>query len=86
MTSTEKPSVNLHEHGAVSPAGFRIENAAGVAIENCLNEGVHPNRLRGLLWVDWLKTAGTGGLPQGSPGMRDTALGITTEQYRATPD
>jgi hypothetical protein len=50
MTSTEKPSVNLYEPGAVSGEGFRIEDAAGVAIENCLNERVHPSKLWGDLW------------------------------------
>ena len=50
MTSTEKPSANLYEPRAVSGEGFRIEYAAGVAIENCLNERVHPIRLWGLLW------------------------------------
>jgi hypothetical protein len=33
-------------------------NAARVAIENCLNEGVHPKGLWGLLWVDCFKNAG----------------------------
>ena len=33
MTSTEKPSVNLYEPRAVSRERFRIEDAAGVAIE-----------------------------------------------------
>ena len=42
MTSKEKPSINLYEPRTVSCEGFRIDNAAGVAIENCLNEGVHP--------------------------------------------
>jgi hypothetical protein len=36
-------------------------NAAGVAIENCLNEGVHPKTLWGLLWVDYIKKAGNCG-------------------------
>ena len=49
MTSTEKPSVNLYEPGAVSGEGFRIEDAAGVAIENCLKEGVHPIMLWAIL-------------------------------------
>lgn len=47
MTSKEKPSINLYEPRTVSCEGFRIDNAAGVAIENCLNEGVHPNTLVG---------------------------------------
>lgn len=41
MTSIEKPNVNLYEPSPVSGEEFRIENAASVAIENCLNEGVH---------------------------------------------
>ena len=45
MTSKGKPSINLYEPRTVSCEGFRIDNAAGVAIENCLNEGVHPKRL-----------------------------------------
>ena len=43
MASIERPSVNLYEPRAVSREGFRIEDAARVAIENCLNKGVHPN-------------------------------------------
>ena len=50
MTCTEKPSVKLYEPRTVSDKGFRIEDAAGVAIENCLNAGVHPRTLWGLLW------------------------------------
>ena len=61
MTSTERPSVNLYEPRDVSREGFRIENAAGVALENCLNEGVHLKTLWGLLWVDWLKIVGNRG-------------------------
>ena len=40
-TSTTEPRINLYELRTVSREGFRIENAAGVAAENCLNEGVH---------------------------------------------
>jgi hypothetical protein len=61
MTSSEKPNVNPYEPGAVSGEGFRIEDAAGVAIENCLNEGVHPSGLWGLLWVDGFKKVGNCG-------------------------
>ncbi len=45
MTCTEKPSVKLYEPRTVSDKGFRIEDAAGVAIENCLNAGVHPTQV-----------------------------------------
>ena len=50
MTSIEKPNVNLYEPSAVSGEGFRIENAASVVIENCLNERVHLTLLWGILW------------------------------------
>jgi hypothetical protein len=42
MTSKTELRHNLYEPRIVSREGFRIEKAAGVAIENCLNEGVHP--------------------------------------------
>jgi hypothetical protein len=42
MTSKRTPCSNLYEPVSVSSEGFRIENAASVAIENCLNDGVHP--------------------------------------------
>jgi hypothetical protein len=45
MTSNGNTTVNLYESGSVSREGFRIENAASVAREYCLNEWVHPNRL-----------------------------------------
>jgi hypothetical protein len=41
MTSNGTTSINLYEFRSVSREGFRIENAASVAIGNCLNEGVH---------------------------------------------
>ena len=41
MTSKTEPCLNLYEPRSVSREGFRIEKAAGVATENCLNEGVH---------------------------------------------
>ena len=41
MTSMTEPRINPYEPRTVSREGFRIENAAGVATENCLNEGVH---------------------------------------------
>jgi hypothetical protein len=50
MTSIEKPNGNLYEPVLCPSEGFRIENAASVAIENCLNGGVHLKRLWGLLW------------------------------------
>jgi hypothetical protein len=50
MISTKKPRVNPYEPRSVSREGFRIDKAASVAIENCLNEGVHPTRLWGILW------------------------------------
>jgi hypothetical protein len=40
-TSTSEARINLYEPGTVSREVFRIENAASVATENCLNEGVH---------------------------------------------
>jgi hypothetical protein len=43
MTSTTETRINLYDPRTVSGEGFRIENAAGVATENCLNEGVDPN-------------------------------------------
>jgi hypothetical protein len=49
MTSTIKPNVNLYEPSAVSGEEFRIENAASVVIENCLNERVHLMKLWGIL-------------------------------------
>ena len=49
MTSTDKPNSNLYESRAVSREGFTIEDAAGVATENCLNEGVHPKVLVAVL-------------------------------------
>lgn len=45
MTSTTDSRLNLYEPRTVSREGFRIENAASVTTENCLNEGVHPMRL-----------------------------------------
>ena len=57
MISIEKPNVNPYEPSAVSGEGFRIENAASVVIENCLNERVHPMPMWGLLWVDCFKKA-----------------------------
>jgi hypothetical protein len=45
MASKTKLRLNLYEPRTVSREGFRIEKAAGVATENCLNEGVHPKRL-----------------------------------------
>jgi hypothetical protein len=45
MTSTQNPCINPYEPRSVSSEGFRIKNAAGVAIENCLNEGVHPTEV-----------------------------------------
>jgi hypothetical protein len=45
MISRKEPSVNLYESQTVSREGFRIEKAAGVATENCLNQGVHPSCL-----------------------------------------
>ena len=45
MTSTTEPCLNLYETRSVSREGFRIEKTAGVATENCLNEGVHPTSL-----------------------------------------
>ncbi len=41
MTSAKKPCINPYEPESVSREGFRIENAAGVATENCLSERVH---------------------------------------------
>jgi hypothetical protein len=61
MTSKTEQCLNLYEPRSVSSEGFRIENAAGVAIENCLNEGVHPKRVWGLLWVDGFKKVGNCG-------------------------
>jgi hypothetical protein len=43
MTSTAEPCLNLYESRSVSRKGFRIEQAAGVAPDNCLNLGVHPS-------------------------------------------
>ena len=45
MTSNRNPRINLYEPEFVSPEGSELKNAAGVAKENCLNEGVHPTCL-----------------------------------------
>jgi hypothetical protein len=45
MIPTKEPSVNVYESRSISREGFRIENAPSVAIENCLNRGVHPIRM-----------------------------------------
>ena len=42
--ATEKPSVVLYEP-YVTRKGFRIEDAADVAIGDCPNEEAHPGRL-----------------------------------------
>ena len=42
MTFKTEPCLNLYEPQPVSREGFRIEKAASVATENCLNEGAHP--------------------------------------------
>ena len=41
MGSRTEQRHNLPEPRTVSREGFRIKTAAGVAIANCLNEGVH---------------------------------------------
>jgi hypothetical protein len=46
MNSIERP-VQLYERVTVSGEGFRIEDAASVAMKNCLNAGVSG---RGLGW------------------------------------
>lgn len=45
MTSAKKPCINPYEPESVSREGFRIENTASVATENCLNDGVHSIRV-----------------------------------------
>lgn len=59
MTSKRRRCSNLYEPVSVSSEGFRIENAASVAIENCLNDGVHPMTMPAMkTTIDALESAG----------------------------
>ena len=69
MTSKTEPPLNLYEPRTVSSEGFRIDNAAGVAIENCLNEGVHPKPVCGLLWVPIELSCLLGGFLRSRPAL-----------------
>jgi len=41
MTFKEEPGCTMYQGRNVSPEGFNNKTTAGVAIANCLNEGVH---------------------------------------------
>ena len=45
MTSAKKPRINLYGPESVSREGFRIEDAASVAMKNCLKERVHSTQM-----------------------------------------
>jgi hypothetical protein len=76
MTSKTEPRLNLCEPRTVSCEGFRIDNTAGVAIENCLNEGVHPKRLWRLLWVPLGLSCLLGGFLRGRPARDNRLQGV----------
>ena len=45
MKFADAQCCKLSQHESVAGEGFKSKTAASVAIANCLNDGVHSNRL-----------------------------------------